>query len=64
MKESFVLAFNKWMDEYINDPEAFQETYKTALNHCKEKLEGKEPSYGEVAAEQFIKYLPVQKEEL
>lgn len=50
-------AFNMWMDQYVNDPKSFEDSYSTALNHVSEKLLGEEPSYGAVAAEQFKQYL-------
>lgn len=55
--DNYSAAFNMWMDEYINDPQSFEDAYSTALNHVSEKLLGEEPSYGAVAAEQFKRYL-------
>lgn len=43
-------AFNLWMDEFTNDPEAFESTTATALKHLRERSEGREPSYGEKCA--------------
>lgn len=57
MKELYAKAFNKWMDDFTNDPKAFSETYECALKHLNEKLQGKEPTYGEVCSEQFTQYL-------
>lgn len=54
---NYAAAFNMWMDEYINSPQDFEDSYSTALNHVSEKLLGEEPSYGAVAAEQFKQYL-------
>jgi len=53
----YAAAFNMWMDTYINDPQSFETSYDTAMRHVSEKLGGNEPSYGEVAAEQFKQYL-------
>ena len=50
-------AFNLWMDEYINDPEAFESTTKGVLSHLAEKAAGQPLSYGErceVTLEAFI----------
>ena len=57
MKDLYAKAFNKWMDDFTNSPEAFKDTYDSALEYLKEKLQGKEPSYGDVCAEQFTNYL-------
>lgn len=50
-------AFNCWMDEYINNPEAFQTTTRSVLKHLEEKANGKPLSYGERTAAVFQKYL-------
>jgi hypothetical protein len=55
--DNYAAAFNMWMDEYVNAPQSFEDSYTTALNHVSEKLLGEEPSYGAVAAEQFKEYL-------
>lgn len=40
-------AFNQWMDEYTKDPDKFEATHKTAMAFLNDRIEGKEPSYGE-----------------
>lgn len=57
ISEHYAAAFNMWMDEYVNDPQAFETSYDSAMRHVSEKLGGHTPSYGEVAAEQFKVYL-------
>jgi hypothetical protein len=39
-------AFDKWMDDFINDPAAFERTERDATTHLHEKLAGEPPSYG------------------
>ena len=57
MHEKYAAAFNRWMDEYTKDPEAFMETHKCALHHMREKLDGKEPTYGDSCATLFEEFL-------
>lgn len=57
IEPNYAAAFNMWMDEYVNNPQEFESSYDSAMRHVSEKLGGKEPSYGEVAAEQFKQYL-------
>lgn len=61
MKERYAKAFNQWMDDFTNNPDTFKDTYDSALEYLKEKLQGKEPSYGDVCAEQFTQYLEATK---
>ncbi|MNG33035.1 hypothetical protein D3C85_488150 [compost metagenome] len=53
----FADAFNAWMYEYTHNPEEFAKIEYDALKFLREKLDGKEPSYGELAAETFKQYL-------
>ena len=55
-KEDMVVAFNNWMQDYIDDPERFEKTSSSAIRFLKEKLNGKDPSYGEVCAELMFEY--------
>jgi hypothetical protein len=57
MNEHFESAFNQWQDDYTNNPDGFEDTTKTALNHLRERLDGKEPTYGQSAAATFQAYL-------
>ena len=50
-------AFNRWMDDYTKNPEAYESTRITAMRHLNEKLEGQAPSYGEDCAAVFFEYL-------
>lgn len=50
-------AFNMWMDDYTNNPEAYEQIHTVAIRHLKEKLDGEVPSYGEEMAEIFQGYL-------
>lgn len=57
MNEEHVSAFNRWMDDFTNDPEAFHDMTALALRHLREQNEGKELSYGQEAAATFGAYL-------
>ena len=50
-------AFNAWTNDYISDPQAYDNSHDSAVRHLKEKLNGEEPSYGEVCAEVLVNYL-------
>lgn len=56
-QEKFAQAFNMWQDDFCNNPRAYEIASDTAMRHLKEKLDGKEPSYGAVAAQIFQQYL-------
>lgn len=57
MNTKFVDAFNAWMMDYCENPEEFAKVEAEALKFLREKLDGKEPSYGDVAAATFEEYL-------
>ncbi len=57
MSEKFSAAFNRWMDEFVNDPAKFQSTTEAALKHLTERLNGRAPTYGESSAATFEAYL-------
>jgi hypothetical protein len=50
-------AFNMWQDSYMSNPQAYEDSQTVAIRHLTEKLNGEEPSYGQVAAEMLIEYL-------
>ncbi|NWB92321.1 hypothetical protein [Pseudomonas agarici] len=50
-------AFNRWMDDYTKNPEAYEATRILAMRHLNEKLDGLEPSYGASCAAVFFEYL-------
>ena len=54
---NYAAAFNAWMEDYMNNPQAYEDSHDSAVRHLKEKLNGKEPSYGAVCAEVLVKYL-------
>ena len=54
---NYEAAFNAWQDDYIKNPQAYEDSHTTALKHVTEKLNGQEPSYGQVAARMFQQYL-------
>jgi len=53
----YAAAFNAWMNDYISDPQAYENSHDSAVRHLKEKLNGEEPSYGEICAEVLVNYL-------
>lgn len=55
--EKSAAAFNLWMDEYVNHPDRFQSTTASALQHLREKLDGRAPTYGESTAVTYAEYL-------
>lgn len=57
MEEQWAAAFNRWMDDFVNNPEEFQSTTAAALAHLRERLDGKPATYGDTCAAQFSAYL-------
>lgn len=57
VQPNYAAAFNAWMDDYVNNPQAYENSHDSAVRHLKEKLNGEEPSYGEVCAEVLVNYL-------
>lgn len=55
--EKLAAAFNAWMDDYVNDPEAFKSTTAVALQHAKERKDGRELTYGQSASTTLLAYL-------
>lgn len=54
---NYAPAFNMWMEDYMNNPQAYEDSHDSAVRHLKEKLNGEEPSYGAVCAEVLVGYL-------
>jgi hypothetical protein len=50
-------AFNAWMDDYVNRPDSFADTKAAAMQHLSERLDGREPSYGQECAAILNEYL-------
>lgn len=57
MNDKWAAAFNLWMDEYVNDPDSFSSVTAGALQHLREKLNGEEPTYGQLQAATFQEYI-------
>lgn len=57
MSDKYAAAFNAWMDDYVNNPEKFESTTKSALDHLRERMDGRPPTYGETSAATFEAYL-------
>ena len=53
----YAAAFNMWQDDFINNPQAYEDSQTVAIRHLTEKLNGEEPSYGQIAAQMLIEYL-------
>ena len=47
-KQEMVNGFNRWMDEFIEDPEKFKETQGLIKSHLSERAGGISPTYGEL----------------
>lgn len=54
---NYAAAFNMWMSDYMNNPQAYEDSHDSAVRHLKEKLNGEEPSYGAVCADMLVGYL-------
>lgn len=54
---NYAAAFNMWQNDYIADPQAYEDSQTVAIRHLTEKLNGEEPSYGQIAAQMLIEYL-------
>ncbi len=50
-------AFNKWMDDFTNNQDAFEQMATSVIRHLREKKEGIEPSYGELCAALLASYM-------
>ena len=50
-------AFNEWMRRFTQAPEEFSKQFEDAAQYLRDRNEGREPSYGEVAAAYFDKRL-------
>ena len=59
---NYAAAFNMWMDDYMNNPEAYEDSHGSAVRHLTEKLNGEVPSYGAVCAELFQEYFNKTRE--
>lgn len=57
MNEKFAAAFNQWMDDFVNNPDKFKSVTESALEHLRERLAGRAPTYGESSAATFEAYL-------
>lgn len=54
---NYAAAFNMWQDDFVSNPQAYEDSQTIAIRHLTEKLNGEEPSYGQIAAEMLIEYL-------
>lgn len=50
-------AFNLWMDDFVNNPDAFRSATSGALRHLKERGEGGPVSYGDECAVVLREYI-------
>lgn len=57
VKNDYAKAFNSWMDDFVNNPSEYESSQDSAIKHLKEKLNGEEPSYGQVCEQLFKQYL-------
>lgn len=50
-------AFNAWMQDFVNNPEKFRSTTADALEFMRQRVAGREPTYGDDCAAVFAAYL-------
>lgn len=62
-EELVAKAFDRWLDDYENDPEKFEHTWTTVRRHLKEKADGKAPTYGASCVEILNRYIDELAEE-
>ena len=53
-------AFDRWMDRYTEDPEAFEKTAALAEQHLAERLRGETPTYGQRCAALLAEFVEEQ----
>ncbi len=63
MNGNLALAFNQWMDDFVNNPQAFEDTAGVAIRHLKERMNGNPPSYGQLSEATLLAYLNKQQEQ-
>jgi hypothetical protein len=56
-RRTFEQAFNLWMTDFTENPEAYEAIEETAIGFLREQLDGREPTYGQEAAAIFREYL-------
>jgi hypothetical protein len=56
MKEQIIAAFNEWMRQFTENPAEFEAEFQTVSRFLSERVEGKEPSYGETCAALLEKF--------
>lgn len=54
---NYAAAFNMWMNDFVNAPQAYEDSHSIAIRHLTEKLNGEEPSYGMICEQVLIEYL-------
>ncbi len=47
MFEITAAHFDKWMDDFVDNPEKFQQQWQSVVEHLDERDAGNPPSYGE-----------------
>ena len=57
MQAMMVAAFNQWMQDYTDNPQAFEDIHVSAMRALNERLAGKEPTYGETCAALLVAYM-------
>lgn len=55
-KKAMMAGFNKWLDESIKNPEAFEQDPEINERHLLEREEGREPTYGKQCVEILTRY--------
>lgn len=57
MRKKMAAAFNQWMQDYTENPEEFKDINHSAMEFLNEKLDGKEPTYGDECAALLSAYM-------
>lgn len=55
-------GFNKWLDDYENEPEKFEQMWTTIKRDIEEKADGDSPTYGLTCLGMLKSYVDSEKE--
>lgn len=55
--DAIAAAFDRWMDDFYNAPESFEELSAVARQHATERAAGQAPTYGQHAAATLEAYM-------
>ena len=58
-RQKRIVGFNRWMDEYIKNPDGFLKTQTLIKGHLQERADGEEPTYGELCEATLTHYATI-----